>query len=136
MGFFTDLYKAWKSARAEKEWQKMILKKPDNSKLKEMQAAKETATAKGEPWVEILSMHINPNNLSDGAFELDWNEIFVARLVKKGYSGKNDQVIVEQWFQSICENVVASTYEQEMADPDKRRRIQKHPIDDGKAEYL
>ena len=68
-------------------------------------------------------------NLSDGAFELDWNEIFVARLVKAGYHGKDDKAIVEQWFNNICSNVVAGTYEQEMADPEKRRRVQRKRID-------
>jgi hypothetical protein len=81
---------------------------------------KEQATAAGEPWVQVLSMEIDPENPGAGAFELDWNDIFVARLIKSGYQGKTDQDIVDNWFQDVCRNVVMETYQQEQADPDKR----------------
>jgi hypothetical protein len=79
---------------------------------------KELATEKGEPYVSILRMDIDPNNLHQGAFELDWNEVFVARLVKAGYMMKpddNDADIVDRWFQNICRHVVMETWEQEQA---------------------
>jgi len=79
---------------------------------------KEIATEKGEPWVTVLSMDVDPNNLHQGAFELDWNEIFVARLVKAGYMMKPDDAdadIVDRWFQNICRHVVMETWEQEQA---------------------
>ena len=56
-------------------------------------------------------------------FELDFNEIFVARLVKAGYMKKKDDtdnVIVDRWFQDICRSVVLEYYDQQMADPSKR----------------
>jgi hypothetical protein len=80
--------------------------------------AKEIATEKGEPWVDVLSMDVDPENLHQGAFELDWNDIFVARLVKAGYMMKpndTDSVIVDRWFQNICRHVVMETWEQEQA---------------------
>jgi hypothetical protein len=43
---------------------------------------KELATEKGEPYVAILSMHVDPENMHQGAFELDWNDKFVANLVR------------------------------------------------------
>lgn len=79
---------------------------------------KELATEAGEPYVSIVRMDIDPNNLHQGAFELDWNEIFVARLVKAGYMMKpddTDDVIVDRWFQNICRHVVMETWEQEQA---------------------
>ena len=79
---------------------------------------KEIATEKGEPWVAILSMDIDPENLHQGAFELDWNDIFVARLVKAGYMMKpedTDAEIVDRWFQNVCRHVVMETWEQEQA---------------------
>jgi hypothetical protein len=82
--------------------------------------AKEAATARGEPWVSVLSMDVDLGNLSDGNFNLDFNEVFVARLVKAGYRGKNDFDIVDQWFTEICKNVALETFAQDMADPDKR----------------
>ena len=80
--------------------------------------AKELATEKGEPYVAIITMDIDPNNLHQGAFELDWNEIFIARLVKAGYMMKPtdaDSDIVDRWFQNVCRHVVMETWEQEQA---------------------
>ena len=79
---------------------------------------KELATERGEPWVAMTRMDIDPNNLHQGAFELDWNEIFVARLVKAGYMMKPNDVdadIVDRWFQNVCRHVVMETWEQEQA---------------------
>ena len=81
-------------------------------------SAKQTATEKNEPYVAILSMDIDPNNLHQGAFELDWNEIFIARLVKAGYMMKPtdaDSDIVDRWFQNVCRHVVMETWEQDQA---------------------
>jgi hypothetical protein len=80
--------------------------------------AKELATEKGEPYVAIVTMDIDPNNLHQGAFELDWNEIFIARLVKAGYMMKPtdaDSDIVDRWFQNVCRHVVMETWEQDQA---------------------
>ena len=80
--------------------------------------AKELATEKGEPYVAIITMDIDPNNLHQGAFELDWNEIFIARLVKAGYMMKPtdaDSDIVDRWFQNVCRHVVMETWEQDQA---------------------
>ena len=79
---------------------------------------KELATKAGEPYVAILKMDVDPDNLHQGAFELDWNEIFVARLVKAGYMMKQDDTdadIVDRWFQNVCRHVVMETWEQEQA---------------------
>ena len=100
-------------AKAKKEAKKA-------AELAKQNGPKEQATAAGEPWVQVLSMEIDPENPGAGAFELDWNDIFVARLIKSGYQGKTDQDIVDNWFQDVCRNVVMETYQQEQADPDKR----------------
>lgn len=68
--------------------------------------------------MQVLSIDVDPNNLHQGAFELDWNEIFVARLVKAGYMmkpGDTDADIVDRWFQNVCRHVVMETWEQEQA---------------------
>ena len=46
----------------------------------------------------IGTVAIDPNDPSNGSFELDWNDIFVARLIKAGYQGRTDQDIVDNWF--------------------------------------
>jgi len=95
-------------------------RKPKSNPTNLALSEKDEATRKGEPWVGVLAIELDPNNLGNGSFNLDFNEIFVARLVKAGYKGKTDFDIVDQWFNSICRNVIAEAFEQEMADPDKR----------------
>lgn len=102
------------AAKAKREAKKA------ESDAKKVKSPKELATAKGEPWVNVLGIEINNDNPGQGAFELDWNDIFVARLIKSGYKGKTDQDIVDNWFQDICRNVVLETYQQEQADPEIR----------------
>ena len=76
---------------------------------------KEIATEAGEPYVNILSMDIDPDNLHSGSFELDWNDKFLANLIRAGYVGKTEADIVDQWFQNVCRHVVLETWEQEQA---------------------
>ena len=46
--------------------------------------AKDLANERGEPWVTVISMDVNPDNMQAGSFELDWNDKFVANLVRAG----------------------------------------------------
>jgi hypothetical protein len=96
--------------------------------------AKQLATEAGEPYVAVLSMDVDPNNLHQGAFELDWNEIFVARLLKAGYQGKVDADIVDQWFQNVCRHVVMETWEQEQAIKNSGIWVQSKDIGNGRSE--
>lgn len=76
---------------------------------------KEIATEKGEPWVSVLQVELDPDNIGNGAFELDWNDKFIANLVRAGYqaqANEPDSVIVDRWFQTICRNILAENYEQ------------------------
>ena len=95
---------------------------------------KELATEKGEPWVGILSVDLDPENIGNGAFELDWNDIFVTKLVRAGYQGKDDSQIVEQWFQTICRNVVMETFEQYQANETDRMSLNRKSLGDGRTE--
>jgi hypothetical protein len=84
-------------------------------KKKPVKTEKELATERGDPYVAILSMDVDPENIHSGAFELDWNDKFVANLIRAGYVGKTDSDIVDQWFQNVCRHVVMETWEQEQA---------------------
>jgi hypothetical protein len=108
MGFF-DRFKKKKHEPAPK-----VAEIPKPKKKTE----KEIATERGEPYVTILSMEIDPNNLHQGAFELDWNDKFVSNLIRAGYQMKPDDTdadIVDRWFQNVCRHVVMETWEQEEA---------------------
>lgn len=79
---------------------------------------KESATERDEPYVAIVSMDINPDNLHEGAFELDWNDKFITNLVRAGYQmqpNESEDVIVDRWFQNVCRHVVMETWEQDQA---------------------
>ena len=111
--------------------------KPAESKEKTPKAtksAKELATERGEPYIAILSMDVNPEDINAGAFELDWNEKFIANLVRAGYQGKTDSDLVDQWFQNVCRNVVLETWEQEQAMDNSSRYTQSRDIGDGRRE--
>ena len=127
MGIF-DIFKKKKPAKIETP------KEPKAPKKTE----KELATEKGEPWVGILSMDIDPENMHQGAFELDWNDKFVANLVRAGYQMKpndTDAEIVDRWFQNICRHVVMETWEQEQAmNPEYNRVVKSKNIGGGRSE--
>ena len=100
---------------------------------------KEIATEKGEPWVNILSMEIDPENMQNGAFELDWNEKFIVNLIRAGYKQKDtdtDNVLVDRWFQTICRNIALEVYEQQQADPTNRdlRMVRTKNLGEGRTE--
>jgi hypothetical protein len=84
---------------------------------------KEAATAAGEPYIAILTVEVDENNMNNGSFELDWNDKFVVNLIKAGYKQRNDDtdtIIVERWFQTVCRNIALEVYEQQQADPTNR----------------
>ena len=112
--------------------------KPKSKPKKVEKTEKEIATEKDEPWVSILSIDVNYENLNSGSFELDWNDKFVANLVRAGYMMKPDDTdseIVDRWFQNVCRNIVLETYEQEQAmHPERDRLIKTRDIGDGRSE--
>jgi len=99
---------------------------------------KDLATERGEPYVAILSMEIDPENMQSGAFELDWNNKFVSNLVRAGYqmnAKDTDADIVDRWFTAVCRNIVLETYEQyEAMNPERDRVIKSKDIGDGRRE--
>lgn len=123
MGFIDDIKK------------KFTKQKEPKTKAKK-KSAMDIATEKGEPYVNILRMDVDYKNIGDGAFELEWNDIFVARLIKAGYQMKKDDKdsdIVDRWFQNVCRHVVMETFEQQEA-MNPGMRTNKRDLGDGKSE--
>ena len=97
---------------------------------------KELATERGEPYVSVVALEVDPENLHQGAFELDWNDKFVADLVRAGYMLKKedtDAEIVDRWFQNICRHVALETWEQEQA-INPQRYVKERNIGNGRTE--
>ena len=101
---------------------------------------KELATERGEPWVSVTSVELDPENVGNGAFELDWNEKFITNLVRAGYQQKpneSEDVIVDRWFAEVCRNVVAENFEQWEANQPfeaRPRNIDRRDLGNGKTE--
>jgi len=115
---------------------------PPKAKTKSAKASekseKELATERGEPYIAVIALDVNPDNLHEGAFELDWNEKFVSNLVRAGYMMKKedtDSDIVDRWFQNVCRHVVMETWEQEQAmNPQPQRYTQSRDLGGGRKE--
>jgi hypothetical protein len=95
---------------------------------------KDAATERGEPYINVVNMSLNPNDIKQGMFELEYNSIFVDTLRKEGYQGTSDDQIIDQWFTAVCRNVALATFEQEMADPDLRAKFHRKDLGDGRSE--
>ena len=129
MGFF-DRFK--KQVEPPKEPPKAAKPK---APPKPKKTAKEIATEKGEPYIAILSVELDPENIGAGAFELDWNDKFLAQLVRAGYQVKPNEPeneIVDRWFQDVCRNVVLETYEQ--LEANNTRPLNRRDIGNGRTE--
>ncbi len=134
MGLFDKLKNAFKKPEPEK----VVKDKKPKEKKPEL-SEKEKATLAGEPYVAILSVEIDPNNVNSGSFELDWNDLFIAKLIKAGYMKKKedtDQDIIDRWYQQVCRNVALEMYEQQQADPDNRefRNVRTKDLGNGRTE--
>jgi hypothetical protein len=130
MKFFDKLKKSF-------EKKKSVEVNPESPRPKK-KSEKDLATERGESWVTVIKMDVNPENLHEGAFELDWNDKFVANLVRAGYQKKPDDTdadIVDRWFQNVCRNVVMETWEQfEAMNPERDRLIKSRNLGDGRSE--
>ena len=70
---------------------------------------KSRATARNEPYVAVLETKVNPDNVRNGFFELDWNEVFIVQLKQAGYGydGDPEEEIVDRWFRDLAGNMLA-----------------------------
>jgi hypothetical protein len=94
---------------------------------------KDRATANGEPWINVLDVKVNEDNIRNGFFELDWNSYFIEQLRQAGYGLEADpeEEIVDRWFRDI----VYQMLDQEGLDTDRGSGyINVVPIDKGRSE--
>lgn len=121
-------------SKAKKDIETTKTKKPRKAKV--TKTPKEIATEKGESYISVLSVELDEKNLSNGSFELDWNEYFIKELRAAGYPGRTDEDVVELWFRNVCRNILAENYEQEQAqkNTDNVRYINRKINGDGRTE--
>lgn len=85
-----------------------------HEKISETQYEKSCAEVKQEPYVNVIKMGVNDENVAQGYFELDWNDEFIKMLQNAGLEGRSDEEIVNKWFNAVCRTVLI----QEKADLD------------------
>jgi hypothetical protein len=80
----------------------------DKMELLKQRDPKEYHTRKKEPWVNVIDVKVNEENVRNGFFELDWNKYFIAQLIESGYGVENDpeEEIVDRWFRDIVYNML------------------------------
>ena len=106
-------------------------KTPEEVRRASLQAEKELATKNKEPWVAVLDTQVNPENIRNGFFELDWNNEFVEQLLDAGYKGETPEQIVDQWFKTI----IGQMLDDEGLDNTRERGyINTNSLKDGKSE--
>ena len=96
-----------------------------------LEAEKAAATKMNQPWVAVLDTQVNPDNIKNGFFELDWNNEFIEQLLDAGYSGETNEQIVDAWFRTI----VSQMLEEEGHSTDREMGyVNVIPIDKNKSE--
>ena len=97
--FLKNITGITKKEKELEEQEMALLKKKD---------PKDYATRRKEPWVSVLDVKVNEENVRNGFFELDWNKYFIAQLVQAGYGVENDpdEEIVDRWFRDIVYNML------------------------------
>jgi len=78
----------------------------EEKRLLILQEEKKQATKDKKPWVAVLNTHVNPKDIKNGFFELDWNNEFIEQLLDAGYSGETNEQIVDAWFKTIARNIL------------------------------
>lgn len=81
-------------------------KTPEEERRAVLEKEKEAATKAGEPWVAVLDTKVNPDNIRNGFFELDWNNEFVEQLIDAGYQGETAEEVVDEWFKTIARQIL------------------------------
>ena len=94
---------------------------------------KEYATRKKEPWVNVLDMQVNGDNIRNGFFEIDWNIYFSEELIQNGYGEESvpEEEMVDRWFRDIVYNMLQ---EEAIDSKVSTGYINVVPIDKGKSE--
>lgn len=96
-----------------------------------MEREKAEATKAGKPWVGVLDTQVNPKDIKNGFFELDWNNEFIEQLLDVGYKGETNEEIIDGWFKDVARTILT----EQGHDPQREAgHIKIVPRKDGKSE--
>ena len=126
MGWWNKLVRDKKKEQATEE-----VKTSEELRREALDAEKAAATEAGEPWVAVLDTQVNPDNIRNGFFELDWNNEFIEQLLDAGYKGESNEQIVDAWFRTI---VMQMLEEEGQSTEREMGYVNVVPIDKGRSE--
>ena len=92
---------------------------------------KRVATANDEPYIKVLQVDFESKQPNVGSFELDWNEAFIGILSEAGYTGSQDEAIIDSWFNDVCRNILLEDFNDQNFVADAPVEIKR---EDGKVE--
>ena len=129
MGWWNKLVR---DAGIKKKIEEPVVEKTAEELRREaLETEKEAATANGKAWVAVLDTQVNPENIKNGFFELDWNNEFIEQLLDAGYKGESQEEIVDAWFRTI----VMQMLDEEGQSTDREMGyVNVVPIDKGRSE--
>jgi hypothetical protein len=71
---------------------------------------KAIATLRGMPWIRVIDDGLDVTKGVNGYyFEFDWNDVWIEALREGGYTGRDEEAIVEAWFQDVCRSEASAT---------------------------
>tara|TARA_R110000851_G_scaffold149970_1_gene290697 strand:+ start:115 stop:513 length:399 start_codon:yes stop_codon:yes gene_type:complete len=97
----------WNKLVRDKKEEETVVESTDTNdaleteRRKALDAEKEEATKLGKAWVAVIDTQLNPENIKNGFFEIDWNNQFIEELLDAGYSGETNEEIVDSWFKTV-----------------------------------
>lgn len=132
MGWWNRLIRQKKKEQATEEAKATEeVKTTEELRRETFDKEKEAATKAGKAWVAVLDAQVNPDNIRNGFFELDWNNQFIEELLDAGYKGESNEEIVDAWFKTI----VVQMLEEEGLDKEREMGyINVVPISKGRSE--
>ena len=102
----------WNKLVRDKKEEEAVVESTDTNdaleteRRKALDAEKEEATKLGKAWVAVIDTQLNPENIKNGFFEIDWNNQFIEELLDAGYSGETNEQIVDSWFRTIAMQIL------------------------------
>lgn len=108
-----------------------------HEKIDDQAFNKMVATVKGEPYVAIVSSTYAPatHGINGPEIELDWNHLWIEKLVAAGYTGHSEDQIISEWFRDVCRGVMLEGAENEPIPFNSRRTATRMPHEGGPTDY-
>lgn len=88
------------------EWEKKV----ESDKMHRMaELDRNTKKNSNEPWVEVVGENYDEST-KQVELKLDWNTAFIKMLRTNGYSGRDEQEIVDKWFKRLSEDIASDLH--------------------------